>query len=127
MISTVNSSLAKVKETDQIISFVKQVAKQTNLLGLNAAIEAARVGESGRGFSIVAEEIRKLAILSNESVSEIAYVLKDVQEGVRKILETVKENEQLKKIQVEKTEQMTEKINEISYLTDNLKDFANKL
>jgi len=127
MIDTVNSLLLRVKETDQVVNFVKQISTQTNLLGLNASIEAARAGESGRGFSVVAEEIRKLAISSNESVGKISDVLKDVKEGVTKILDMVEKSGQLTEEQAGGTEEITAKINELSDLADNLNEFAHKI
>lgn len=68
-----------VKEMDNILNFIRNIAGQTNLLGLNAAIEAARVGEMGRGFGVVAEEIRKLATSSTESIKKIEGFIKSVQ------------------------------------------------
>jgi septal ring factor EnvC (AmiA/AmiB activator) len=70
--------LESTKQTDEIVAFIKNVAAQTNLLGLNAAIEAARVGEQGRGFSVVAEEVRKLAVASSDSVTRISESLKSI-------------------------------------------------
>jgi hypothetical protein len=75
----VKASADRVKETDTIVSIIKNISQQTNLLGLNAAIEAARVGESGRGFGVVAQEIRKLATTSGESIAKIDSVLKTIQ------------------------------------------------
>lgn len=67
------------KDTEQALSIIRSISGQTNLLGLNAAIEAARVGDLGRGFGVVAEEIRKLASLSSDSVKTIADISKSIQ------------------------------------------------
>jgi len=69
----------RVGETNSVIGLIKSIASQTNLLGLNAAIEAARVGEQGRGFSVVAEEIRKLATISTESIKKIETIIRAIQ------------------------------------------------
>ncbi len=74
-----SESLTRVHETNQVLDLVRGIAGQTNLLGLNAAIEAARVGEQGRGFGVVAQEIRKLADSTSSSVKQIAQIIKTVQ------------------------------------------------
>lgn len=70
-VNMITSLGSNIQEINQITKLINNIAEQTNLLALNAAIEAARAGESGRGFSVVAEEIRKLAEQSKDSVESI--------------------------------------------------------
>ncbi|MBN1193378.1 MAG: methyl-accepting chemotaxis protein, partial [Coriobacteriia bacterium] len=73
-------------EIGSIVDVITSIADQTNLLSLNAAIEAARAGESGRGFSVVAEEVRKLAEGSGKAAEQIGDLIKDVQQETAKAL-----------------------------------------
>ena len=127
VIGSVNNTLIKAKETDQVLGFVQQIAKQTNLLGLNAAIEAARAGEAGRGFQVVADEIRKLAVSSNESVEKVGNVLKEIQGGVSQVLQLVEKNGALTQEQAAGTQEIAAEIHEMTSLAEKLKEFANRL
>jgi hypothetical protein len=123
-ISQVQTLLADI---NKVMAFIQEIANQTNMLGLNAAIEAARVGDAGRGFGVVAEEIRKLAEASKNTVAQINKLTVAIQTSIQK---TSGASESTMAV-VEETAAATEEVNatleELTGLSNTLANMAENL
>ncbi|HHW42728.1 MAG TPA: chemotaxis protein [Desulfotomaculum sp.] len=126
-----NSNAQKIRseigKTDGIIALIEEIAEQTHLLGLNAAIEAARVGDAGRGFNVVAGEIRKLSQDTQRSVKEIMQTLHDVQRSIMDLTNSIEQMSAAAQQQAASSQEINASISELVAVSGQLKKLAGEL
>lgn len=110
------------EKISEIVNVINEIAGQTNLLALNAAIEAARAGEQGRGFAVVADEVRKLAEKTTSATHEIIEMIKNIQNATSNAVETMQEGTKKVEVGVESASMAGESLSRIVESTQSVTD-----
>ncbi|ENH97250.1 methyl-accepting chemotaxis protein [Gracilibacillus halophilus YIM-C55.5] len=111
---------------EKMSNMVKEIADQSNLLGLNASIESARAGEHGKGFSVVAEEIRKMANNSKDQVTEIQSITNEIKESITNLNQHIGNVNEQSDSQAASIEELTATMQEVNSNVQVLADLAQK-
>lgn len=125
--SIINEVENESKTIGSVLDVIRGIAEQTNLLALNAAIEAARAGEQGRGFAVVADEVRTLAGRTQTATEEINQMILTLQNGSRKAVDAMNKSCEQAKLAVEQANQAGDSIGTITGSVENIHQMSEQI
>ncbi len=115
------------EQINSVIDVINSIAEQTNLLALNAAIEAARAGEQGRGFAVVADEVRALAEKTAVSTSEVSKMVHQIKTGTSEVNQVITEGLNTSMLAVTSTEETAAKVHEVIESINKISDLSSEI
>lgn len=126
IVNNINTLNTDIKQIEKVLNFIGNISRQTNLLSLNAAIEAAKAGEAGKGFSVVADQIRKLADQTQDALKTISTVIYDIQKKAEFTANSANNTQSIIKQQLEAVDQANNSFESILKSMDEINNYMDK-
>lgn len=120
VITSAKDTHTRIQEINKVVKAISDISKHSNLLGLNAAIEAARAGVQGRGFAVVADEMRQLAMKSRDSAKMVTDILSEMKQSIESIISEIDHVGSIAENQAAATEEITASIMDIGQSSQTL-------